>query len=894
MTPRRNLSSDQFVLATMLLFALCLSLANQAIANAGTAFRFATTQGPLPKIAYPRHYVINLEPDITTRNIQGSETVNVDILQPTKSLYLNVRNMQVSSAELTSVSPCVPLAIHLDTSKEILTLTAKASLKPGPITIAVSFTGHIVDAPTGLYRVKYSSNGQTKYMLASQLESTDARRVFPCWDEPVYRATYQINATFPAGTAAYSNMPASTVATVGKWTTYHFEPTPPMASYLNALCAGDLQSTHRMIDGTDVEVVCTRGKLATANYALDVEGQCLPYYNSYFGQKFPLPKLDLVAVPGGFPGAMENWGCILFDEDFLLYDSAKVGIARKQEIYAFIAHETAHQWFGDLVTMAWWNDIWLNEGFASWMETKVPAKFNPDWNSWRDARAEEYRTMDEDSVPSTHPVVQPLSDPNQIEDAFDDITYIKGEAVIRMLESYLGEDTFRDGIRIYMAKHKYSNATSTDLWNALAKSSGKPIEEIASSWINQPGFPLVGASVSCSGTSQTLTLTQSRFYFDPAKSSNQTWQIPVTISDQTNPNRSINVVMSANTLSIPAGNCGDTIIVGHGATGYYRVQYDNSMLTSLEKTASSVSPDDRLSMLSDQWALVSSNKSHASDYLALVQALPSDRTYQEWRSIGGAFDAITTAERGDPDKPKFQSFVRSQFEPVFLRLGWTDKPSDSADDQKLRDLAVTQLGYAGDPQIIADAKTKFAAYVADPKSLDARELRQIAGIVGSNADQTTYDELHKLAKSTTDRSLRFTLYRAMFAAHAPELAEQNLQLAMSGEVQGFLAEEDAAIVAKTAQQPDLAWQFIKKNYVALSRNTDSFARMDFVPRFFKSFDDMKYAQMLQDFAKTNLPADAQPLVAKAVDSIKNNAQFKTEQIPSVDSWLASQQTNQHA
>ena len=360
-------------------------------------------------------------------------------------------------------------------------------------------------------------------MLGTQMEPTDARRMFPCWDEPSFRARFRLTTTVPADFTAVSNMPIEREQKTDGGKEVRFGETPPMASYLVVFCAGELDAIEGEADGVKIRVVTTKGKAETGRYALESAEKILHYYDEYFGIKFPLPKLDLIAVPGGFGGAMENWGGIVFYESILLFDPTKNSEQTKEGIFEVEAHEMAHQWFGDLVTMAWWDNLWLNEGFASWMGTKCSDHFNPQWEVWLRASAAKQHAMSTDAISATHPVQQPVKTEAEANSAFDEITYQKGQSFLRMIESYLGEDDFRAGIRAYMQAHKlfqFDHGRSLERSRRRLQKAGR---SVAASWTEQPGLPLVSLKPNGSG----LTISQERFTVHQTNPQPLTWKIPI-------------------------------------------------------------------------------------------------------------------------------------------------------------------------------------------------------------------------------------------------------------------------------------------------------------------------------------------------------------------------------
>jgi aminopeptidase N len=470
------------------IFLAAFSLMIGTTLSAEKPYDFASTPGKLPKQVVPSEYAIRITPDIEKRTFSGSETIKLEAHESVKQLVLNALEIKISKASIDG-KPVPASAIKVDDKQELLTIVSQ--LTAGNHQLDLEFSGKINQQGQGLFYAPYQEQGSgtKKVMLGTQFEATDARRMFPCWDEPSFRARFQLTTVVPENFTAVSNMPIEKESKVAGGKEIRFAATPPMASYLNVFCAGELDAIHEKKGDVTHGVIATKGKAEMGRYALASSQQILDYYNEYFGEPFPLPKLDHIAVPGGFGGAMENWGGITYYESRLLFDPDKSSAETKQAIYEVIAHETAHMWFGDLVTMAWWDNLWLNEGFASWMGTKVTAKFNPDWEVWLSKTTPRDPTrrhgigkeaaMEGDARSTTHPIQQPIATEAEANSAFDDITYRKGQSFLRMLESFLGEDVFRDGIRKYIAAHKLSNTTTADLWNALSEASGKPVVDIA-------------------------------------------------------------------------------------------------------------------------------------------------------------------------------------------------------------------------------------------------------------------------------------------------------------------------------------------------------------------------------------------------------------------------------
>ena len=424
----------------------------------------------LPDNVTPLHYEISVDPDAKTLRFTGSEAVTIAVSAPTRTIVLNAADLKIGAVSLDGTA--TP-KVSLDEAAQTLTLGFAAPVTPGTHTLSIAWSGTINRSAAGLFAVDYKNDrGGDERLLVTQFEAADGRRFAPMWDEPARKATFRLTAATPEDDTAFSNMPVESKAkgANGK-TLVTFATTPKMSSYLLFLGIGDIQRRTKRVGDTEIGMITRRGAIDQGDYALESAARLLTYYNDYFGTPYPLPKLDMIAAPGSsqFFSAMENWGAILYFDKALLLDPKVSSENDRQRIFTVVAHEMAHQWFGDLVTMAWWDDLWLNEGFASWMEGKASNDLNPDWNkAARDVAFERERAFAADAQSSTHPIVQHIATVDQISQAFDSITYAKGQAVIGMIEAAVGPDPFRAGVRSYMAKYKYGNTRTDQLWAELA------------------------------------------------------------------------------------------------------------------------------------------------------------------------------------------------------------------------------------------------------------------------------------------------------------------------------------------------------------------------------------------------------------------------------------------
>src|SRR5437867_4266953 len=630
-------------------------------------FEFARTPGKLPKEVVPTEYSIRIVPDIDKLMFTGTETVKLSVHSPVHQLVLNALELAITRASVDGKA-LPQSAIKIDEKAELLTLELPSELSAGDHTLALTFSGKINQQGQGLFYMRYQEQGTgaKKIALGTQFEATDARRLFPCWDEPSFRARFQLTAVVPENWLAVSNMPIESEEKIAEGKEIRFAATPSMSSYLNVFVAGELDLIESRSGHTQIRVITTKGKAELGRYALEATAQILKYYNDYFGAPYPLPKLDQIALPGGFGGAMENGGGVTYCECARLVHADNCSAETKQDIYEVLAHEVAHQWFGDLVTMAWWDNLWLNEGFASWMGTKCTAHFNPQWEVWlrrnlprdptRRAGIAKEQAMEGDARSTTHAIQQHIATEAEANSAFDDITYKKGQSFLRMLESFLGEDVFREGIRRYVAAHKYSNSTTADLWNALSESSGQPIAEIAAGWTEQPGFPMVKVK---RGEGGKVSLTQERFTINSKNAPPLEWKIPLTYSIIGEAPASLLMTSKTDVLeNIPADRALKLNVRG---AGNYRVEYDEPSWILLLQALPKLGAEDRVNLLSDAWALVQPDRAPVSLYFGLVEKLPASTDLAECEQIINVLDFINHLVARNPEREILERYARSHF-----------------------------------------------------------------------------------------------------------------------------------------------------------------------------------------------------------------------------------------
>jgi len=614
---------------------LALALLAAGAAGAEPRFSFHSTPGKLPKEVVPVHYSLRVVPEIGKDQFNGRIEIDLDVAKPVKALTLNAANLTFRSAVLVTGRAEATLGAGVDAKNETVTLTPPAGgmIRAGRHRLRIDYTGPIGKHSQGFFQVPYKvrEGGKLvdKKMLATHFEPVHARKMFPSWDEPAFRATFDIAAEIDDGLTAVSNMPVLKVSPLpGGRKEVAFARSVSMPTYLVALFIGEMDSLQDEVDGIKLGIYTVKGKAEQARFAMQSTKQIVRYFNDYFGERYALPKLDQVALPGGFGGAMENWGAIVYIESRLALDPVASSLKLQQSIYGLIAHEIAHQWFGNLVTMAWWDNLWLNEAFASWMATKTAEKFHPQWQAElrRTPRVEE--AMLEDARKTTHPVQTPVEQDSRAFDLFDSITYNKGEAFLYMLEAYLGENAFREGVRRYMRAHRFSNTTTADLWHHLSEASGQDVKVFAAQWTEQPGFPLVKIGQRCEGGRSVVTLTQERFTLNDPQAKPLSWQVPVTLAAAGVESRP--VLLGAAPAEVRFARCEPVRAV---RVGYYRVLYDDASFAQLVGALGKLDAADRLRLLSDSFALVQAGRADVTRYLRLVDQLGDEADRTVWGQV---------------------------------------------------------------------------------------------------------------------------------------------------------------------------------------------------------------------------------------------------------------------
>ena len=834
----------------------------------------------LPGEVTPERYAIELTPDAKALTFTGKVDITVTVRSPLDSITLNLANIEIGSVSLSAVEG-VP-TISLDKEREQATFKFKSPIAAGRHVLSIAYSGKILQQAAGLFAIDYDADEGPRRALFTQLEATHARKLVPSWDEPGLKAVFALTVVAPKSDLVVSNMPvAETAEAGGGKVRVRFADTPRMSTYLLFLAMGDLERKSVKVGGIDVGVVTRRGETDDAEFVLDAAGKLVAYYNDYFGVPYPLPKLDIVGIPGDsetFSG-MENWGAISVTEGDLVLDPDLTAEADKQDAFVLAAHEIAHQWFGDLVTMAWWDDLWLNEGFASWMESKATDKFHPEWKLYLSAQDSVQGAIGVDARAGTHPVVTPIHDALEASTAFDEITYTKGQAVLSMIEAYVGEETFRKGVAAYIRKHAYQSAVSDDLWAELEAAAARPVRDIAHDFTLQAGVPLIRVDA----VAGALRLAQGRFHLQDPAPPPQAWRVPVVVRGAGG-----EVWRGIVTVGPPAlaeGVAAKGAIVNAGQVGYFRTAYAPALWASIAPTFDALPAADQLGLVHDSFALGLAGMVPPDDFLDLALRARPDAEPLVWSAIEDKLSRLDYYYEELPGQAAFRVFARKRLNAVLERLTWNVRPGEPDNDAVLRGVVLSALGQLADPPVIAEARRRFAALLADPETLKGSNRQNVLDIVAKQADAATWEQLHGLAKAATDPSDKSMLYALLGASRDPGLAAKALELALGEEAPVTI--RPTIISAVAYQFPDEAFDFALAHRSAIEALVEDTARWTYLAELGGGSRKAATAQRLAAFAEASVPDSARGEFVKSIAAIRYRARIIATRLPLVDAWVAS-------
>jgi len=846
----------------------------------------------LPGDAFPDHYALTVNINFPTDSYEGDETIDLRLTKPSDTITLNALEIDFHEVTVTAGGQTQTAKVSSDAKSETATFTVDKQLPAGPATVHIKYTGHLNNKLRGFYLSTYKGR---KYEV-SQMEAMDARVAFPCFDEPDYKATFSMTAIVDKGDTAISNGEViSDTPGPGDKHTIKFSTSPKMSSYLVALTVGDWKCISGKTDGVKVSVCTVPGQERLAQFPLQASMAFLHYYDNYFNIKYPLPKLDNIAVPDFQAGAMENWGAIIYRETALLVDDKTASVSDKQGVAETIAHEMAHQWFGDLVTMKWWDDIWLNEGFATWMSSHPVAAWKPDWMVNQGVVENTNRALAADSVQSQRPIHEEVQTRAQVEQQFDEIAYGKSAAVLHMLESYLTPEEFRKGVNLYLKQHAYGNATDVDFWNAMTAATHKPVNQMMPTFVTQPGAPFIDVDAKCQSGKTVLNLSQKRYFDTPAvfdKQNDQLWQVPVCA-------KSINgstagaqqcFVLTKREQQFTMKGCSNFVFPDSNALGYYRFNYSAPGLHQLGSSVdTALTPDERIALIGNEWALMRIGKHSMGDYLALGAQLKNTPGSVLLDSFGDRLRTINDYMLTAADRPAFQSWLRTQFSPLLQQLGYNGRPSDTPEQKQKRAILFEGLGnMADDPQVIQEARTLVQQYMKDPGSLDGSMVRPVLAVAARHGDAQLYNEFKAQMEKATNPEQYYSYFYALSEFPQPELTKETLASTLTPAVRG----QDLYILIPMLQNPasqNATWDFMRTNFNALMEKTGG--GLGGVGVFLygaRSFCSTEKADEVQQFFQEHPFPGTERNQKEAIEDIDNCVALRDQQQQNLSAWLKQQ------
>ncbi len=757
-----------------------------------------------------------------------------------------------------------------DANKEELVIVIKNKIK-GRAFIEIEFAGELNNRLLGFYRSQYKQNGKTKYLATTQFEAADARRAFPCWDEPEAKATFEISIIAENKFTAISNMPIKSKKRIKSKTLYKFEKTPIMSTYLIYLGVGEFEYLTGKIGKVQIRVITTKGNKSKGKYSLDLGKKLLSSYEKYFGIKYPLPKLDLIAIPDFAAGAMENWGAITFRETILLYDPQTSSTRTKQYIAEVISHEIAHQWFGNLVTMKWWNDLWLNESFATFMATKFVDKFYPEWDLWNQFVDDAMNNaMALDSLKNTHPIDVKVNSTSEIREIFDAISYDKGGCVLRMLEHYVGESNFQKGLKKYLASFKYKNAEGKDLWDAIGKISKMPVRSMVQTWLKQPGFPVVEIKKQDS----TLHLKQRRYILESDKKSNKgLWSIPLSIGLQ---NELFQKLFTKKSMSVklPKDNIG--FVANFGRKGFYRVKYDEGTLIDLKMLIDQkqIPAIDRWAIQNDLFSLCVSGDETVRNYLDFSDAYYDEDSYLATINVAHNLSSLYFRAFDEDFSDQIRNYTVKYLKKILHDLGWDPKKTDKHTDALMRGFVIFTLGKLHDEEVAIESENRYKQFLKNQNSLSPDLVEPVCSVMAWNGNSKTHDELTRLYRNakTTEEKLRFL--GAMCSFKDPKLLLKSLNFSQTSEVRSQNMQLPIMKVAGNPYGKKILWPWLKRNWPKLSkkvgRGNPLFNR---IVASISSIADDSMEKEIRQFFKKNPTPGTERTQEQTLERIRINSKF---------------------
>jgi aminopeptidase N len=832
----------------------------------------------LPTNVIPVHYQLTFTPNLQDATFTGDEIIDVRVAKPTTTIAFNAAEIKFNSVVVETKGTTLNAKVTTDDDRQQANIIVPQALPVGPVRLHIAFTGILNDKLRGFY---LSETPKRRYAV-TQFEATDARRAFPCFDEPDKKATFDITLVVDKADTAISNEKLISDAP-GPGDSKHtlkFATTKKLSTYLVAMLVGDFQCIDGSADNIPIRACATPDKKDQGKFALDAAEYIMHYYNDYFGVRYPFGKLDLIAIPDFEAGAMENAGAITYRENYMLIDPAVATVDNYELVASVVAHEMAHQWFGDLVTMKWWDNIWLNEGFATWLESKPVAKWKPEWHEDLNEVSETNTTLNLDALKNTRPIRQKAETPAEISELFDGIAYGKAASVLRMVEHYVNPELFRKGVHNYLLAHSYGNATAEDFWMAITQASAKPADKIMSSFVVQPGEPLLHVAQD----SGQLSVSQERFFSDRQllSTSQQLWTVPVCWRAVAPDSGGSCVLLNSRGEETKAA-ANVPVVANAEGRGYYRVEYERSLRDQLAKQIETgLKPAERISLLGDEWALMRVGRLSISNYLDLVAQLKGERLRDVWRSVLANLKYIDDKLVRDREREPLRQFVRNLLKPTYTALANSTDPEEKA----LRADVFEILGIVGrDPQVLAEARQLTQGTLDNPTSVESLLAGPALEIAATDGDESLFARIVQKLNATTDQTLRHRYMRALAHFDKPELTQKALALGVSGVIRN---QDSTRYVTEFLRNPatrDVAWKFIQTHWSDVEKTFTFGSGGDLVSST-GQFCEPEAAQKVSAFFKVHIVPASERALRQAVERINSCADLKKLQQSNLESWIS--------
>ena len=869
---------------------ICASFVSSAWAQ--PRYAFDSTPGFLPKHVVPSRYALALDLDPARDEFAGKADIAITVRQHVKHIVVHAHKLTSVSLALEGQGKTRALKAVTDAKTQSWSLAPEDAddIAPGNYTLRIAYRGAVHRTAQGLYRAGYTVNGEPSQMLGTQLQARFARTVFPAFDEPSFRAAFEISVRAPQEYTVLSNMPLASQSADGTARVHRFQATPRMPSYLVAVAVGRFDFMEEKIDGVALRIVTAPGKREQARYAMETTKQLLTYYADYFGVAYVLPKLDQLAVPSTRSGAMEDWGLISYAENTLLYDPARSSPNAQRWASTVIAHELAHQWFGNLVTTASWEEIWLNEAFATWLARKATMRLHPEWQLDLRQRLSVDWAMQRDSGPETRAIRSGPVSENRVLEVFDAITYQKGGAVLSMLEQWLGEDAFRKGLAAYVKGQSYSNATAGDLWHFLSGGSDKTVSRMAASWTDQEGFPVVAVEEQCVSGKTRVSLAQAQFQTDDGGNSQRLWKIPVQVARGKDART---VLLEKPAGSLEFDGCTDQpLVVNAGGVGFYRVQYGTAHLAALTERFERLAPVDRVTLLNDTFALAQAGRADLGAFFKLLSAIsrvhgPDRATL--FSDARGALEFMDRAFAGASAQASVRAAGRLLFGDELARLGWHPKSHEDSETLKLRGDLITLLASFEDAEVAAEAGRLFDLEASGQQPLPASIRSAVIYAAGASADRARFDDLVRLLRTAASEEDRWVYARALAAGRDPGRVEEVLAMSLQEWLPPNIASSLPSLVGQRYAFGARAYQFVLEHWDRLAaRSGEMYSETNWLlPRAAANLNERASADRLIDDQNRKLGDDGVSPARQVAHRIRLNAAFKEREAKKLEADLQS-------